>query len=134
MHPHLLNRFRQLRSRLQLARILNLVFSTGRKWAVWSMALIVLESVAFFASLYLLKILIDRVASDGMGRPHDVVFYIIAAGAATAAYVIVKALSAYVTEIYAATLAESIDDRIHARAIELDFAFYESPAYFDILK
>lgn len=134
MHPELASRFRHFRTRLQLMRILKLVFSTGRKWAIWSIVLIILESLVFFASLYLLKLLIDQVALNVPGAKHHVLFYVGAAGAAAAVYVIIKALSSYVTEIYAATVAEYIDDKIHARAVALDFSFYESSDYFDILK
>jgi ATP-binding cassette subfamily B protein len=130
----LTEKVKKLKTNLNLKRTLRLVWSIAPKWTVISIVMVVLESGLFFASLYLLKILIDKVAKHGSGSGHGVIYYVLAAGLAGIMYAIVKALSSYTTEVQAGKVTEYIDDKIHARAIELDLSFYESPAYFDTLK
>jgi ATP-binding cassette subfamily B protein len=125
---------KKLKANLNLKRTLRLVWSIAPKWTVISILMVVLESGSFFASLYLLKILIDKVVKHTSGSGHPVLYYVLAAGLAGILYAIVKAISTYTTEVQAGKVTEYIDDRIHASAIELDLSFYESPAYFDILK
>ncbi len=98
------------------------------------MLLIALESILFFVSLYLLKLLVDAVSKSNAGNGHLIMTYILAAGLAGLIYVTVKVISNYVTEVQAAKVAEYIDDKIHHCATRLDLSFYESPDYFDILK
>lgn len=58
---------------------------------------------------------------------------LLAAGA-TILYLVVKAITSFITEKQSAKVSEHIDDKMHASAIDLDLAFYESPAYFDTMK
>ncbi|QNK63162.1 hypothetical protein H7F33_01145 [Pedobacter sp. PAMC26386] len=46
----------------------------------------------------------------------------------------VKGLSSYIIEVQASKVAAYMDDRIHEAAVNLDYAYDESPDYFDILK
>jgi ATP-binding cassette subfamily B protein len=127
-------RIKKLKANLNLLRTLKLIFSTTRRWSILSMLLIALESILFFVSLYLLKLLVDAVSKSNAGNGHLIMTYILAAGLAGLIYVTVKVISNYVTEVQAAKVAEYIDDKIHHCATRLDLSFYESPDYFDILK
>jgi ATP-binding cassette subfamily B protein len=49
-------------------------------------------------------------------------------------YLAIRSVSQYVSQLQASRVGEYIDDRIHASAVNLDLAFYESPEYFDTLK
>lgn len=124
-------KFKKLRTTLNVKRTLGLIWSVAPRWTIVSVTMVVLESASFFASLYLLKVLINKVAGQ---KGQDLVYYVIAAGLAGALYAIVRGVSAYTTEAQAAQVTEYIDDKIHASAIALDLSFYESPAYFDTLK
>ncbi len=127
-------RIKKLKANLNLLRTLKLIYSAERRWSVLSMLLIALESILFFLSLYLLKLLIDAVSKSKGGNSHVIITSVLAAGFAGLIYVTVKAISSYVTEVQAAKVAEYIDDKIHLCATGLDLSFYESPDYFDILK
>jgi ATP-binding cassette subfamily B protein len=125
---------KKLKTNLNVKRTLSLIWSIAPGWTVISITLVVLESVLFFASLYLLKILINEVAQHRFSKDHVLVYYVLAAGLAGVLYAVVKSVSSYTTEAQAAKVTEYIDDKIHACAVDLDLSFYESPAYFDILK
>lgn len=129
-------RLHQLRSNLNLWRIIRLLWSVSRKWTVVSAAFIVLETVCFFASLYALKLLVDAVAgqtNESVSHP-GVLFYVIGTGVAGILYLLTRAFSAYVTEAQAAHVSEFLNDRIHDKTVSLDLSYYEDPAYFDTLK
>jgi ATP-binding cassette, subfamily B, bacterial len=133
----LTSKIQKLRTNLNLRRVLGLVWHVARGLTIAALVMIVLESALFFASLYLLKLLVDAV-SHQIAHPADgghlIKLYVIAAAITAILYAVVKGISTYITELHAAKVGEYIDDRIHARAVELDLGFYESPAYFDILK
>lgn len=130
-------KFNKFRSNLNLKRTLGLVWSIAKKWTVLSVITIIIETVLFFISMYLLKLLVDSVGKSHLSAAaHEVLIrnYVIAAGLAAVLYAIVKAISGYITEVQASKVSAYIDDKIHEAAIQLDYAYYESPDYFDILK
>ncbi len=135
MHT-LTKKIQKLRTNLNLKRTLSLVWHVAPGLTMLALVMIVLESAVFFASLYLLKLLVDAVAQQSAHPDggHLIKIYVIAAAVTAIVYAIVKGISTYITELHAAKVGEYIDDHIHARAVELDLGFYESPAYFDILK
>lgn len=126
----------KFRSNLNLMRILRLIWSVTKGRVVLTLAMIALESILFLFSLYIFKLLINEIAAVGnhQNRTNVIIEYLIVAGIATIGYVILKPLTAFVTERQASRISEFIDDKIHATAIDLDLAFYESPAYFDTMK
>jgi ATP-binding cassette subfamily B protein len=63
-----------------------------------------------------------------------VVWYLVIITAGTIVYVTVKALATLAIENQAQRVKESIDEKIHECAVNLDLAFFESPAYFDTMK
>lgn len=126
-----------IKSNLNLRRIIGLVNSAAKGWFYFTIIMIVLETGVFFASLYLLKLLID-VVSNSKGNlaafQQEIFKYIILAGIAGIAYYVIKAFTAYLTELQATKVAEHINEKIHTQAVSLDLSFYESPNYFDTLK
>lgn len=132
-----LRRIKLLRSNLNLAKTLKLVWSVEKKWTSYNVIMIVIETGLLFTSLYCLKLLIDSIsktAGDLAAHKNEILFNIFIAGLSAVLYVIAKAISSYVTEKQSARVAEYLDDKIHESAINLDLSFYESPEYFDILK
>lgn len=102
-----------------------------------SILFILIESALFYASIYLIKLLVDTLSKHGANNLKDepmVVNLLLLAALSAILYVSVKAISAYIIEKQAAKVAEYVDDKIHRSAIALDLSFYESPEYFDILK
>lgn len=130
-------KFNNFRSNLNLRRTLELVWSMARGWTILSIIAIVLETTLFFASMYMLKLLVDAVSKNNLPAPaheHLIRNYVIAAGVSAVCYAIIRAISSYITEVQAAKVSTYIDDKIHESAVNLDYAHYESPDYFDILK
>ncbi|MBK1439202.1 ABC transporter ATP-binding protein [Parapedobacter sp. ISTM3] len=126
-----------LKSNLQIARTLRLIWSLEGRGMLFVVAMIVVETAFLFSSLYALKGLIDIIAESGghLGTHVEAVIrQILIAGALTLFYNIARAISFYSSEIQSAKVAEHLNDSIHAKAVELDLSFYESPGYFDKLQ
>ncbi len=137
MMKSFLAKLHNLSTNLNLLRILKLIWSASKTWTAVSIAFIVIESVLFFSSLYMLKKLIDTVSKYGINNVQnesEVIKYLVLAALSAISYAAIKAISVYITEKQSGEVAEYIDSKIHESAIDLDLSFYESPEYFDILK
>lgn len=128
-------RIKKLKSNLNITHILRFIWKVSPKMTIVSLIMIALETGLFFLSLYSLKLLIDAVGSNTQNplENPEIVNSIIMAAATGIAYLAFKAVSTYIAEVQAATIAEHMSDKIHSTTIGLDLAFYESPDYFDIL-
>ena len=130
-------KLRNFRSNLNLKRTLRLVWSVARGWTIITICVIIVETVLFFLSIYLLKLLIDAISRKDLApeaHSHLVIQYIIAAAVTGILYVVIRSISTYTTEVQASKVAIYIDDKIHQASVDLDYAYFESPEYFDILK
>jgi len=131
------HRVHQLKTNLRLMRTLRLIWSISKKWTTLTLVSIVAESGLYLLLLYIFKRLINEVTK---ATPFDdekirrVVWYLVIITAGTIIYVTVKALATLAIENQAQRVKESIDEKIHECAVNLDLAFYESPAYFDTMK
>ncbi len=130
-------RWRKLRSNLNFKRVIGFIWSVAKGWSALALGFILLESILFLTALYFLKSLIDSVNQTVIypsNAKELVVVSLIKATLAAILYVVVKITSGYINELHAGKVGACIDDKIHARAVDLDLAFYESPAYYDLLK
>ena len=129
-------KIQKLKTNLNLRRTLALVWKVAPGLTLLALLMIVLESAAFFASLYLLKLLVDAVSQQAAHPDggYRIKMYVIISAVTAIIYAVVKGISMYITELHASKVGEYIDEQIHERAVDLDLGFYESPAYFDILK
>lgn len=133
----LTEKIKKLRSSLNLKRTLSLIWSVTRGWTILTTILIAAETALFFASVYLLKLLINGVSrADLSPADHQTLVFklVIFSAVSGISYFIVRAFSAYVTEVHASKIALFIDDKIHETAAGLDYEYFESPNYFDLLK
>lgn len=128
-------RIKRIHSNLNIKPILKLIWSISPKNTTISIILILIETGLFFASLYLLKLLIDAVVNNTsiLGGGSDVLTLIILATITAILHVSSKSISSFYAEKQSATISEHINEKIHNSTIKLDLAFYESPDYFDIL-
>lgn len=127
-------KFLKLKNNLNLKRTLELIWSITKGSVIYTMILIVLESLVFVGSLYAFKKLIDIIAlPNESGKDELVIMYLTIAGVATLGYLCLRALSGYFTLKQTALINEYVDDKIHLSAVKLDLSFYESPAYFNTL-
>jgi len=131
------NKVQKFRTNLNILRILKLIWTSSKKWTSISIGFIILESILFYSSLYLVKILIDTLSKQGIKNIQNepvIIKYIVFSTIAAVLYGSIKTISTYITEKQASKVAEYVDDKIHRSAVGLDLSFYESPDYFDILK
>ncbi|MEE4379995.1 MAG: ABC transporter ATP-binding protein, partial [Candidatus Competibacteraceae bacterium] len=101
--------------------------------------LLVAESVLGIGALYLLKLVVDVVtkaldSSEQSAAFEGVALFIGLTAAVTIAHVLVRALSGLISGIHSEIVADHVTSLIHDKAVELDLAFYESPAYYDTLQ
>lgn len=125
------------KSNLNISRTLGLVWSVAGKWSVLAICMIIVETLLFFGSIYALKMLVDAVSatvSKGQIWEDKIIHTLVWAGVLTVCYHVAKAFSVYVTEIQSVKVSEYLYARIHEKAAALDYSFYESPDYFDILQ
>ena len=131
------NRVKEVGAQLRIGRTLGLLWSFSKQMTFLLIFMLIVETVALYASLYSIKILVDLVTNASgplISNADRIVTQLIIAASLTVAYHIIKAISAYVTERQAATAAELINDKIHEKTISIELSFYERPAYFDILQ
>ncbi|GGG98362.1 ABC transporter permease [Parapedobacter pyrenivorans] len=99
--------------------------------------MIILETLLFFGSIYALKMLIDAVSitiSKEQTEVEEIMYTLVWAALLTICYHVIKAFSVYATEIQSAKVSEHLYAKIHEKAAALDYSFYESPEYFDVLQ
>ncbi|MES2427877.1 MAG: ABC transporter ATP-binding protein [Bacteroidota bacterium] len=137
MSSSIFGKFKTIIENLNVKRTVKLVWSIAKGWTILAIIVIALETALMVASLYSLKLLVDIVTKTtlvGQAKRDIIITYTLIAAAIGIAYYVVRAISAYISEIQAARVSELIDDQIHDIAANLELSFYESPEYFDILK
>src|SRR5690606_13508348 len=108
-----LQRFNRFRSNLNIKPILKLIWAASPKNTAISIILILIETGLFFASLYLLKLLIDAVVNDAtnLSKGSDVSTLIIFAAIAAVLHVSFKSISSFYAEKQSATISEHINEK-----------------------
>ncbi len=130
-------RIKKFRRNLNLTRTLQLIWSIAPGLTIRAAIFIVLESVLWFGTLIMLKLLIDAVAAKNTAGDNYIsvmLRYISIAGVISILYSCIKSISSYITEYLGAKISLHVDERIHAHTLELDLTYYERPDYLDILK
>src|SRR5689334_11134492 len=128
-------KFRKLRTNIDLGRTLRLVWSITGRQLTWVLLLILLENILFLLSLYVFRALINAVVQTStINKVETISKYLLESGLLTISYLVLRSVTNYLCEKQSAKVSEYIDDKIHASAVSLDLSFYESPAYFDTMK
>jgi ATP-binding cassette subfamily B protein len=122
---------------LSIARAARFVFRAAGRHTAASAMLVVVQSALPLAALYLLKLIVDAIASAAGGTNPaalDTVFVLIAIAAGLAIVgVAVNSLANVVNERHAELVADHMHDVLHAKSIEIDLEYYENPHYYDTL-
>ena len=128
------NKIAKLKKNLNLKRTISLIWTVTKGKVIYTLILMLMESLIFMGSLYVFKLLIDIVALPNRSEKYDLaLIYLAAAGIAAIMIVLLNSISNYITQKHAFLISEFVDDKIHAIAINLDLSFYESPAYYNTL-
>jgi ATP-binding cassette subfamily B protein len=129
--------FDRLPSLARTGRALRLVWSSGAGWTAASVALVLVQSVLPLVQLYLLKLMVDAVA--GMVRGNEgtafqrIAILVSLAAAAGLIGAICRSLAGLVAEGQARAVSDHLHDVVHAKAVDIDLEYYETPRYHDAL-
>jgi ATP-binding cassette subfamily B protein len=123
---------------LRIDRAVGFVWRASPGWTTISALLIVVQGLIPFATLYILKLIIDRVTAAvghlGPSLVADEVVPLIAAGCVvTILGVLTSALLGYAQAIQSHLIVDQMQDLIHRKSLEVDLAYYENEQYFDKL-
>ncbi|MBM9594027.1 ABC transporter ATP-binding protein [Roseitranquillus sediminis] len=126
----------RLRERAQLWRqVVRLLRYSSRRLSILVGLVTLLEAGLAILGLWLIKELIDALsAEDAMDAAGRVFGLLIATGLATLAALVTQAWGNLLRVRQGMLVADYVDREIHDRAVSVDLAFYESPAYFDSLQ
>ena len=128
------------RARAQLPYIpdtFRLIWAASRPWTIAWAGLLFLQGLLPIALVFLSGALADAlgasIRSDDWAYPSQLILY-----AGLIVFVLLgtqslNSLLGWVRSVQAELVQDHISDRIHARAIELDLSFYDSPDYYDRL-
>ncbi|HTH82892.1 MAG TPA: ABC transporter ATP-binding protein [Mucilaginibacter sp.] len=122
---------------VKLRRTLHLIWSLSPGATILTLIMTVAENAMFLLIANSFKNLVNAVSKTASYTPDKIKIietYLVEWFIIIIIYVIIHAISQYISQLQAAKVAEYIDDKIHASAVSLDLAFYESPEYFDTLK
>lgn len=120
-------------------RALKLVIDASRKWSIAWFSLLILRGLLPGAIVYTTKLLVDSVAGVvGAGLSSEqiqpLIFYSILMGLLLLAQQTSQRVLNWIQIGQSELVQDEIKSMIHEKAASVDFGFYESSEYFDLLK
>lgn len=118
---------------LSVARAWRLVWYATPRLTSASVLLLIVQSALPLAALYLLKLIVDAITAatthaDAAAVTSVFVLIAVAAGVALLAAA-VNALAKVVGEAHSELVTDHMQEVLHAKSIEVDLEYYESPQY-----
>ena len=118
---------------------LRLIWSAASKWTALWFLLLALQGLLPAALVYLTKWVVDSVAAIvGAGATLESMGGVILPAALMASVMVLQRVLGGVNQWVSTAQGELVGDKvkslIHAKAVEVDFGFYESPEYHDQLE
>ncbi len=129
----LLSRFQRL---LYLRKAIALVWESTPQLTVANFVLVLAQSVLPLVSLYLTKLIIDRITEGGSSPETTLQPLVILISIAALVALItdgLRSLAGWVSEAQSQIVTDYIQNILHAKSIEVDLAYYENPQYYDVL-
>ncbi|GAB4536603.1 MAG: ABC transporter ATP-binding protein [Thermodesulfovibrionia bacterium] len=125
-------------SKLQLKRTFHLVWQSAPRWTIASIILVIIQGVLPLITLYLMKLVIDAIASgitnpDKLEAFKDVAILVAITGVVGLLISISNSLAGFVREQQTELVTEYMNNLIHAKSIAVDLEYYENPRYYDTL-
>lgn len=122
---------------MRLRRPLGLVWQSAPGWTVISLSLIFVQAALPLAALYMMKLIIDAVATGLTGAADPsfasvlwLVGIAVLIGLVTAA---ARSLASLATEAQSQAVTDHMFGVLHRKSIDVDLAYYEDPRYHDTL-
>ncbi len=122
---------KQLGRVLRLREAVALVWHSAPTWTIASMALTILQGLLPLASLYLMKLIIDTIASNG--SYNRLVLLIFLAAIIALFSILIRNASSLVNEVQSFLVSDYVQDILHSKSVDVDLEYYESPNYYDTL-
>jgi ATP-binding cassette subfamily B protein len=121
-----------------MLRALRLVWDSGPILTVASVSLVLLQGMLPLAGLYLMKLFVDTVtvtltAADRAGAFGPVALLIGLLGLVALFEVVLASVGRLVNMTQAQVVTDRMYDILHAKSLEVDLEYYESPQYHDTL-
>ena len=122
---------------MRLRRPLRLVWQSAPGWTVLSVSLVVVQAMLPLAALYVMKLIVDAVATGLTGATPPsfgsvlwLVGLAVSIGLVAAA---ARSLASLATEAQSQAVTDHMFGVLHRKSIEVDLAYYEDPRYHDTL-
>ena len=122
---------------MRLRRPLRLVWQSAPGWTVLSVSLVVVQAMLPLAALYVMKLIVDAVATGLTGATPPsfgsvlwLVGLAVSIGFVAAA---ARSLASLATEAQSQAVTDHMFGVLHRKSIEVDLAYYEDPRYHDTL-
>src|ERR1700743_1227949 len=114
------------------SRVFSLIWNADKRSAIINILLQFIQALLPVVSLYLIKSLIDALVK-GNRQFEDIILLIIAFGLVQVLLAIATQYAIYINTIHQETLTDHLSAEVLKKAIEVDYAYYENPAYHDTL-
>lgn len=120
-------------------RSLKLVWSVVPYWTTLWAIFLVIQAVLPGITIYLTKLTIDNFislkgSSDYSSQINHSILLLVLTGASLLFTEVLQFLIDWIRTVQADNLTDYLKNLIHKKAIEVDFEFYESPQYYDLLE
>jgi len=127
-----------LETTFNVKRALGFVWNSSRGWALLNIVLLVIQGILPIISIFLLKILVDSVASAINQELSDnelerIYFVLFAVGIVLLFTGLTRVIGNLVNKEQSRRVSDYMHDIIHEKAIEVDLEYYENPEYQDTL-
>lgn len=122
----------------QIRRALSLVWACSPRYTILSAVLVVFQGVLPLAVLYLLKRVVDAVASGaGATEPaaafQRVAVLIVLAAAVALVSAATNSATNLLREAHAMAVTDHVQELLNAKSVQVDLDYYENPLYYDTL-
>jgi ATP-binding cassette, subfamily B, bacterial len=117
---------------------IGLVWRSSRGWTLVNLALLVVQGLLPLASLFVMKQIVDVVASGVRGADktmayHSLWTWIALAAALAVLAAICRALGELATQAQSLSVTDEVASTLHAQSVAVDLEYYEDPSYHDTL-
>lgn len=124
---------------LRLDLALRFIWQSTPGWTIANLLLVVIQGPLPLLSLYLTKRIIDSVttgvaSADPESAFRDVVVVVLLMGAVSLFGILVGLIAGLVGQVQSLVVSDYMQNIIHAKSVEVDLEYYESPTYYDTLR
>lgn len=123
---------------IRVDRALRLVWQAAPKATIASICLVAVQGVIPLATLYVFKLIVDGLSAGAAAAlaatsVQDLLFLVAAAVLLALVGNLANALLGHISEVQAHLVADTMQNVVQTKSIDLDLAFYENPNSFDKL-